>query len=373
LKLSNDHLSKQIQLLLELRTGCRLHFGLMELAAGSPGRFAGLGVMLSEPSMVLRTSAPTNDVMSAFSLSDADQAAEPSSDVNSESISDADRTANLTADDEYRRRIATWAASTQLDCSIEILQAYPFHCGLGTGTQLASLLTVASWLSKSGSRLSGDWQSVDQLVDDFRYDTLAEMSGRGLRSGIGLFGFLHGGLVWDRGYLPGAVTRTQESLSRVSMPDTWRFVLLRPGDSSGISGLRENSLIDGLRGQTSRDRDRMCKLAEQICNAALEENFESFCCPLEQYLRLAASLFAPAQGGLYNGTQATLAAQCAQDLGLRAVGQSSWGPTVFGLADSPDQAQGIAQRISSQFPEWDIWVSEVANTGAQVRLARVGK
>lgn len=358
--------------MLELRTGCRLHFGLMELAEGSPGRFAGLGVMLSEPTMVLRVSAPTADITSAVSLADVGQAAELSPDVISGSIFDADRTANLPAYNEYRRRISTWSASTQLDCSIEILQAYPFHCGLGTGTQLASLLAVASRLVTSGSRLSGDWQPVDQLVGDIRFDTLAEMSRRGQRSGIGLFGFLHGGLVWDRGYLPGSVTRTEESLSRVTMPDSWRFVLLRPGDSSGITGPHENRLIDALRSQTFSNRDLMSRLAEQICNAALDENFEGFCCLLEQYLRLAANLFAPAQGGLYNGTQATLAAQCAQNLGLRAVGQSSWGPTIFGLAKSSAQAQGIDQQIRSQFPEWDIRVSAVAKTGSQVRLVRAG-
>src|SRR5690606_14699868 len=42
---------------LEIRTGCRLHFGLMELAAGQPLRFGGMGLMLEEPGFVLRFSA----------------------------------------------------------------------------------------------------------------------------------------------------------------------------------------------------------------------------------------------------------------------------------------------------------------------------
>ena len=39
----------------------------------------------------------------------------------------------------------------------------------------------------------------------------------------------------------------------------------------------------------------------------------------------------------------------AKQFGLKAVGQSSWGPTVFGVSQDPDQAHSIAQRISAQF------------------------
>ncbi|MEZ6077977.1 MAG: hypothetical protein R3C56_20595 [Pirellulaceae bacterium] len=42
---------------LHLQTGCRLHFGLIELAAGEPMRFAGLGLMLDQPNFELAFSA----------------------------------------------------------------------------------------------------------------------------------------------------------------------------------------------------------------------------------------------------------------------------------------------------------------------------
>ncbi len=42
--------------LIEVTTGSRLHFGLLELASEQPLRFGGLGVMLDEPGWVLRCS-----------------------------------------------------------------------------------------------------------------------------------------------------------------------------------------------------------------------------------------------------------------------------------------------------------------------------
>ena len=48
-------------MLLEVRTGCRLHFGLMELADGRPLRFGGLGLMLDQPGWHLRFSERTLD------------------------------------------------------------------------------------------------------------------------------------------------------------------------------------------------------------------------------------------------------------------------------------------------------------------------
>ncbi len=40
--------------LLELSTGCRLNFGLLELAEGQPNRYGGLGLMLEAPQLRLR-------------------------------------------------------------------------------------------------------------------------------------------------------------------------------------------------------------------------------------------------------------------------------------------------------------------------------
>lgn len=361
-------MSKQNSVLLELRTGCRLHFGLMELAANAPCRYAGLGVMLSEPSMHLRISKPTTDATFAPFLGPASPMTQLICQISTGETQLVDSAERLPLGNEYRNRIATWVSRVRLDCSIEVLQGYPFHCGLGSGTQLASLLAALQILVPQDLGLAGNWQSVKMLFKDCDYHRLAELSGRGLRSGIGLFGFLNGGLIWDRGYEAGTNCRSSEALSRVAMPEQWRFVLLRPQDSSGVSGQRENFLINSLSRQNLASRQRMCQLADQICQAAICGAYEEFCHLLEEYLYLAACLFMPAQGGLYNGPQATLAAQCAKDFGLRAVGQSSWGPTVFGLASSPHHAEQIAQQIQAKFENWDIQVSSVTNAGAQMRM-----
>ena len=68
---------------------------------------------------------------------------------------------------------------------IQVVTAPPDHVGLGVGTQL-SLAVVRIVL-----KLAGD---ADPAVE-----SLAALSARGRRSGIGLHGFLRGGLIIDGG------------------------------------------------------------------------------------------------------------------------------------------------------------------------------
>ena len=70
----------------------------------------------------------------------------------------------------------------------EILHAPPEHAGLGVGTQLSLAVTRVL------TAMAG--------VETISIADLADLSERGLRSGIGLHGFVHGGLIVDGGRRP---------------------------------------------------------------------------------------------------------------------------------------------------------------------------
>lgn len=329
--------------MIEVRTGCRLHFGLMELAEGAPNRYAGFGVMLQSPRIQIAIGA------------DVGLAAEIDS----------------TSFEEYQQRIGTLLEKLGFDQPVKLIDGYPFHSGLGAGTQLACSLAVAKqFLSQQNSDSTfSRWIQVRELLPDWDAAKLAASSGRGLRSAIGLQGFLSGGLILDEGYRSDSFSHRTVQASQVNMPESWRFVLIRGVHSSAITGALESSMIGRMASRDNPQRQRMLHLARQAQDQAANGQFSEFCEALEEYMSYAGDLFAPIQGGgRFNGAVCTQAAEVAMQQGLRAVGQSSWGPTIFGLANNSEQAERIANNIQKQANNWHVEVAAAANTGAMVRV-----
>lgn len=349
--------------MIELCTGSRLHFGLMELCESAPNRYAGLGVMLAGPKMHARISF--DSVTADVSISD---------DIDAESAS------------EYLQRIQSWQAKSKTPSQVELLKGYPFHAGLGAGTQLACLLSVAEALAsfeirgkfKSQPSSASHWQSVGQALtignDDnsihssFNAESLALLSGRGLRSAIGLTGFLEGGLVLDQGHENGDLLRRKIQAQVVQIPKAWRFVLIRGHASSAITGPLESTMIGRMAAKANPSRARMLELARIALDHATSASFDAFCSVLEEYMQLAGDMFAPVQGGRYNGAVCAQAVAIASQYGLKAVGQSSWGPTIFGLCESQSQAESIAHSIRQHADNWTVQISSAAASGAMVRM-----
>jgi beta-ribofuranosylaminobenzene 5'-phosphate synthase len=333
----------------ELRTGCRLHFGLMELAPQAPNRYAGLGVMIEQPSMIIRV-GDSNKRRFA---------------VTADSIDSASLA-------EYQQRIDSWLRQQDTAASIELLSGYPFHSGLGSGTQLACLLAVASKLLKDHpvqtETGSDQWRSIVQMLGDMDPTQLAAMSGRGLRSAIGLQGFLSGGLILDTGYrTAGDQSRTVDA-TVCRMSSDWCIVLIRGANNSSITGPLESQMIRSMAARPNPHRQRMMELAIQSLGFATAVDFEQCCGALEEYMRFAGEMFAPVQGGRYNGAVCSQAVAIARQLGLRAVGQSSWGPTIFGLCADAHRAREVATKIHQHGSNWHVQIAHPAQHGAIVRV-----
>lgn len=346
---------------IELISGCRIHFGLMELADGAERQFAGLGVMLDLPRMHLRVT-PCQDA-SRKQIEDRRQFA------GSQQVG-TQLPLGASSIQEYHRRITDWQCRLPPLCSIELIEAYPFHCGLGTGTQLACILATAARLVETRSPLGQAWQSIGSLLNELNPRVLADWSLRGQRSAIGLQGFLSGGLVLDAGIDCGSSANSGWRTHSYKMPASWRFLLIRAVDSSGIAGQREAHLLSRISSRPNPASSRMWQLANQACQSARESDFSGFVDGLESYLDEAGRLFAPVQGGRqYNGTDCENAVRLARELGLRAVGQSSWGPTIFGISSDPKHALEVAGELSRRRPEWDVQIAGASFDGACARDA----
>jgi len=307
----------------------RLHFGL--LSFGNPGvrQFGGVGVMIDRPGVKLRIQAADS-----FEINGPMQG-------------------------RIRDAALQWSESSgdasELLCKIEIVSAPRLHAGLGVGTQLA--LAVATGLNAFHNR------ATPSVAD------LAKSVGRGLRSAVGTYGFAAGGLIAEHGKLP--TETVSPLLERVSLPSQWRFVLVSPAKGVGLHGTTEQTAFDCLSPVPPAVTRRLTDIMyDQILPAAKSASFSEFSDAVYRFGFLAGSCFESVQGGAYNGAELENLVKHVRAIGVRGVGQSSWGPTIFSICESESSAFALADNLRSQDwgREYDLVITTPDNRGARVSI-----
>jgi beta-ribofuranosylaminobenzene 5'-phosphate synthase len=243
-------------------------------------------------------------------------------------------------------------------CRVQVVTAPRQHVGLGVGTQLA--LSVCAGLS---AFLGGDRLDAEAL-------TL--LSGRGARSAIGSYGFALGGLLVERGKL--ADERLSPLECRVELPGEWRFVLIRPGDQRGLSGEDEQLAFQDLPAVPLETTERLWKeVQDELLPAARARDFERFSDSLYRFGYAAGMCFAARQGGPFAGSNIEQLVATIRQLGVRGVGQTSWGPTVFALTENDAAARALQSRLANSLPPGhEMEIVAPNNRGASIELGDIG-
>jgi len=282
----------------------RLHFGVLDLR-GALGRwFGGIGAAAPSPTLQLSVArAPTLIVSGA----------------------DADRA---------ERFARAFLSHHRLDAGARIVidRALPAHAGLGSGTQLA--LSVARALAELHG-LSG------------RTADLAIAVGRAPRSAVGTWTFDGGGLVVEGG------RRSQGDgvgplIARLPFPAAWRCIVAVPRGTAAISGAAEEAAIASLPPPPDNEVERNAHLVLMALLPALADgDIVAFGRALTEIQMTTGKWFASAQGGAFaSGPSEELVRRMA-DWGASGVGQSSWGPTVYGIVTGADASVRLADRVRS--------------------------
>ena len=193
----------------------RLHLGFLDPSASLGRHFASLGLVIDGLGTVV-------DVL-------------PSS-MNEVSL---DGPADEAVASRLRWQLARLQGETGAGHPVRVvLRRAPLaHCGLGSGTQLALAL------GRAFARSHG-------IALDSRQ--IAQMLGRGERSGIGIAGFDHGGLLLDGG--PGAGRQPAPLLARATFPEAWRVVLVLDQAMHGLHGSEERQAMASLPPKSVRLR-----------------------------------------------------------------------------------------------------------------------
>ncbi|MBI4520628.1 MAG: hypothetical protein HY701_07305 [Gemmatimonadetes bacterium] len=280
----------------------RLHFGVLDLR-GALGRwFGGIGAAAPAPTLLV-SARPHHALL-----------------VKGE---DAERAA------EFARRFLSYHG-LRGGARVTVHRALPPHAGLGSGTQLA--LAVARALAE----LSG-------LASDA--PGLARAVGRAERSAIGTWTFAGGGLVLEGGRRTDS-TGAAPLLTRLPFPPAWHCVVAVPDAAPGISGAAEADALAALPPPPEGDVERVAHLVLMALLPALAEaDLTRFGAALNAIQAITGRWFAPAQGGTFApGPSAELVGRMAE-WGAPGVGQSSWGPAVYGIVDGEAAGLRLAEHV----------------------------
>jgi beta-RFAP synthase len=296
-----------------IATPSRLHFGLLAWGPQCPRQFGGVGLMIETPRLEL-SAEPAHAWRAEGPLA-------------ARALEVAERLAN--------RLTAQGKGTGLIPASIQIEQAPAEHVGLGVGTQL-SLAVARLVFAVSGLAPP----SIDEL---------ARLTGRGQRSGIGLHGSVHGGLIVDGGRR--GPEGTPPLLCQAAFPAEWAILVIQPQPFTGLHGTEELRAFAELPPIADQVTDRLCRLVLLgVLPAVLERDLESFGAALTELQQQVGQCFATVQGGIYARPELEAIAGDLRAEGLHGVGQSSWGPTLYAFSTQPpDQRRLILERIRSRF------------------------
>lgn len=282
----------------------RLHFGMLDPAGLGARRFGGFGVGVESPRVVVVVRRATDQAPDGLIVSGPQ----------------ADR-ARIFA------QRACSAFSLRGGVEVDVQEAIPSHAGLGSGTKLG--LAIARGLADLAGVSAGPQE-------------LAEASGRGARSSVGSWTFVAPGLVVEAGVRDDGWI--SPLLARYPIPERWRCVLALPQSTEGLSGDAEERFFGELRDASPAEPSVSRLLLTGLLPGLLTGDIAEFGAALAQIQRDMGSIFAAQQGGIFHPSAAPLV-DALQGLGVPAVGQSSWGPSVYGIVDGPERAAEVADRL----------------------------
>ncbi len=223
---------------------------------------------------------------------------------------------------------------------ITVHEAIPRHVGLGSTTQLM-LSTAAAVL-----RLKGE---------SFNKWEIAALLGRGRVSGIGVAGFGQGGFIADSGRgIEGEALKPVEApmdvprpILRYNLPRQWVFAVLTPSTRRGLDEEEEWKYLSEPMGDTGSINCRLHEaFLEKMIPGIVTGDPYMFAEGLGEIQEAVGEYFSRVQGGIFMGWEPDTMAQILKKHGALAVGQSSWGPTVYGFyKDEGEAHKGLGEAI----------------------------
>ena len=143
-------------------------------------------------------------------------------------------------------------------------------------------------------------------------------------------------------------------------------MLALPLGGEGLSGDAEERFFNQLHERAAREPRVSRLLLTALLPGLMAGDIDEFGAALTEIQREIGSMFAARQGGVFHPRAAPVV-EALEALGVGAVGQSSWGPTVYGIVDGPERADEVADRLrAAADADTDVRVVDFDRRGAWV-------
>jgi len=313
-----------------IKTPARLHLGLIDLNGNLGRMFGGIGVAINQPNIIMYA-------QQAKSLT-----------VTGEEITIVSALVN--------KFFKTYPAKPNVHVHIE--KTIPAHTGLGSGTQLA--LAIATALAKI-TRIKASTSELSLAM------------GRAQRTGVGTAIFKNGGFVVDGGKKTLQHDSFPPLIYQQPFPDEWRFIIATPNIQKGLFSSAETSAFNKLPPMHEEEVAKICRLTMlKLLPAIAEKDLENFGEALTDIQIITGNYFAHVQGNTYSNTKIADTLDFLKYIGVCGFGQSSWGPTVYGVVNKTD-AKETLKKVKAYLAKdigGEAFVAKANNKGATIKIIK---
>jgi len=323
---------------MRIKTPARLHLGLLDMN-GSLGRVdGGVGITIDEPGFDITVSESAS-----FSVSASNQ----------------DITNNV---NKIIERLKGNGLSVP-PAHIHVNGAVPFHCGLGSGTQLTLALTSAF------TYLNQENMSAEERI---------AASGRGGTSGIGIRSFFEGGMIVDAGHSFGygrnktrfapssaSIKAGQSPLvGRYPLPDSWNVIIAIANEHEDICGKREEDIFQACCPVPLEEvRTLAHLLLMKLIPSVIEEDLDEFGMAVNEMQRYG---FKRCELDMQPQVIPTLIEEM-RNAGAAGAGLSSFGPAVYGICDTNQSSVvSAAEGVMNEYSGGYTILTKGRNSGAEI-------
>ena len=315
-----------------VKTPARLHLGLIDMNRELSRVFGGLGIGINYPNVILEAS-------------------------QSNKIKIIGERKELS--EKYVKRFLEKYEVQKKFC-LEVKSVIPEHSGLGSGTQLA--LAIAKALAKLSN--------IEASIQD-----LSLKMGRGKRTGVGTAIFDQGGFVVDGGKTidntTGKIGKLSPLIFSRSVPEDWRFVVVIPDVKKGLANIKELVAFQEVPIMRSEDVGIICRLIlMKLLPSVIENNIKNFGEALTKIQITVGKSFSSVQGGIFSSTIVEEGIEYLIKLGAYGAGQSSWGPTFYGLTNI-NEAPNLKNKMIEFLEKKTggiVFIAEPNNKGAYIKV-----
>ncbi|MBS3781830.1 MAG: GHMP kinase [Candidatus Thermoplasmatota archaeon] len=307
---------------MRVKTPSRLHFGIIDLSRKFKRKYGALGVTLKDGYDIELESS------------------------GKELYVEGSKREKEIVSKVYRKLKEKFSISVGFEVTIE--DRIPSHVGLGSTTQLT---------------LGTAYGMLKEIGEDVSIIELAKLLERGRYSAIGTYGFQDGGFILEGG--KSGKNEISCLIKRIDFPEDWRFLIICSKVFKGYDEKEEKPIMNKLTVDKKYPEKISHNILMGILPALKRKDIGAFGEHLTRIQETVGKSFSDHQEGIYHPAIIDMVEFLIDN--TYGGGQSSWGPTAYGLVKKKE-VDNLKDKVleEKKEDEYRVWIGDPNNEGVIV-------